>query len=121
MRKIGTKPKLIDTLYPNQECKENFDLHLIFFLCENSVYIFLANSFIDLICFFQIHHSLILKIASAIPKIFLLYLILSTDRYYIAKLYATSSNYFLNNSCNKLFCFGYLFSDYINSFHLSFF
>ncbi len=44
MRKRGTKPKLIDTFYPNQECKENFDLHLIFLLCGNSVHIFLANS-----------------------------------------------------------------------------
>jgi hypothetical protein len=119
--KTRNETKLIYTFYPNQECKENFDLHLIFFLWGNSVHIFLANSCIDLICFLQIHYSLILKIASVIPKIFLLYSTLSTDRYYNTKPYATSSDYFLNNSGNKLFCFGYLFSDDINSFHLSFF
>src|SRR5271169_3130257 len=92
MRRRGTKPKLIYTLYPNQEFKENFDLHLIFFLCGNPVHIFLANSCIDLICFFQIYYSLILKISSAIPKMFLLYSMLSTDNYYNIELYATSSD-----------------------------
>lgn len=91
MRRRGTKPKLIYKLYPNQECKDNFELHLIFFLCGNPVHIFLANSCIDLICFFQIHYSLILKIASAIFKMFLLYSMLSTDNYYNIELYATSS------------------------------
>lgn len=31
MKRRGTKSKLIYTYHPNQECKENFDLHLIFF------------------------------------------------------------------------------------------
>ena len=95
-------------------------LFILIFFGRNPVQIFLAN-FCICYFFFLVHYSLILKIASSILKILLLFPMSSNDRYYTKKLYTTSLDSLFEHRDKNFSCSEYLFSYCINSFPLSFF
>ena len=75
---------------PQRNFKEDHDLPLIFFFVGTLSQFFLLISVFDSI--FRVHYSLILRIASTILKIFLLFSMSSNGEDYYKKLYTTSSD-----------------------------